>query len=275
MHRVLATYDVCISVEVHVLEPLPVLNALGVSASTLQWLDMYSEKAPKVLMGSLGVNPLGMGHDTGITRPHILLTITPFNPVTSFAASCKATFTSSCKPQFCAHKTQAGCGLPNGGSAKAVTAEPIPAVGFLIGTVCGGPVNTPASLPVPLIPTQLSVYTGMTTGDIVGGIVNIGVDMLVSGLIGLAGKGLSRGNAVAELVIGMVIPWIAAIGKANNINLDVGVDNPGSIVQEAMDGDGIGSGQPAAVRVFGFGVRGSGPEGGRATGAELVGPWNR
>lgn len=271
IHRVLATYDVCISVEIHVMEPLTPLDAVGGSVSTLQWLDAWSKKAPTVLMGSLQVNPLGMGHDTGITRPHILVTVKPPNPWTSIAASAKATLTSSCKPMFSAHKTQAGVQ----GSSLPVTAEPTPFVGIFIGTVCGGPVNTPASLPVPLIPTQLSVYTGMTIGDIIGGVVNIVVDVAVTFLLGLAGKGLSKGNPVAEQVIGIAIPVVAAVGKGLGINLDTGIDNPGRIAQEAIDGDGVGSDAQSGIRVLGFGVEGTSQGGGRTSGARAVGPWSK
>lgn len=268
LHRVIATYDVCISAEIHVMEPLTPLDAVGISASTLQWLDAWSKKAPTVLMGSLRVNPLGMGHDTGITRPHILVTIKPPNPLTSVAASAKATLTSACKPMFNAHKTQVGVQ----GSKLPVTAEPTPFVGVLIGTVCGGPVNTPASLPVPLIPTQYSVFTGMTWGDIIAGFVNIVVDMAVTFLVGLAGKGLSRGNAVAEQVIGIAIPLVAALGKGLGINLDTSIDNPGRIVQQWVDGDGVTSDAKPGIRVFGFGAEGGGSAPG--SGPRVVGPWS-
>lgn|GEM_PF-4923922 len=272
LHRVLATYDVCISVEVHMDGAMPPLSAVGGSVSTLQWLDAWSKKAPKVMMGSLQVNPLGMGHDTGITRPHILVSIPP-TPWMSVAASAKATLTSSCKPMFNAHKTQAGCGLPAGGESLPVTAEPTPFVGVLIGTVCGGPVNTPASLPAPLIPTQLSVYTGMTWGDIIAGVINIVVDMAVSFGIGALGGALGGGK-VAQQVISVIVPVVGAVGKGVGLNLDVSIDNPGRIVQEAVDGDGIGSDAQPQIRVFGFGVQGTGSKGGRTTGAQPVGPWS-
>jgi hypothetical protein len=272
LHRVLATYDVCISAELHLDGAMPPLSAAGVSASTLQWLDAWSKKAPRVMMGSLQVNPLGMGHDTGITRPHVLISIPPTPPM-SIAASLKATATSSCKPMFNAHKTQAGCGLPAGGECLPLTAEPTPFVGILIGTVCGGPVNTPASMPVPLIPTQYSVFTGMTWGDIIAGVVNIVVDMAVSFGVGALGGALGGGK-VAQQVISVIVPVVGAVGKGVGLNLDVSIDNPGRIVQEAIDGDGVGSDAQPQIRVFGFGVQGTGPKGGRTTGVTPVGPWS-
>lgn len=272
LHRVIATYDVCISSEVHLDSSMPPLSAVGGSVSTLQWLDAWSKKAPKVLMGSIQVSPLGMGHDTGITRPHILVSIPPTLPM-SAAASAKATLTSSCKPMFNAHKTQAGCGLPAGGECLPVTAEPTPFVGLLIGTVCGGPLNTPASLPVPLIPTQLSVYTGMTWGDIIAGVVNIVVDMAVSFGIGALGGALGGGQ-VAQQIISVIVPVVGAVGKAAGVNLDVSVDNPGRIVQEAIDGDGVGSAANPQIRVFGFGIQGTGSKGGPVTGVKGVTPFD-
>ncbi len=272
LHRVIATYDVCISSELHLDGAMPPLSAAGVSASTLQWLDDWSKKAPKVLMGSVPVSPLGIGHDTGIGRPHVLISIPP-TPQMSAAASLKATATSSCKPMFSAHKTQAGCGLPDGKECLPVTAEPTPFVGVLIGTVCGGPLNTPASLPWPLVPTQYSVFTGMTLGDIIGGIVNIVVDMAVSAAIGALGGALGGGK-VAQQVISVIVPVVGAVGKGLKVNLDVSVDNPGQYVQQVVDGDGVGSDARPAIRVFGFGVQGTGSKGGPTTGAQPVGPWS-
>jgi len=269
LHRVLATCDVCIAVEVHMDSTIPPLSAVGGSVSTLEWLPPWSAKAPTVMMGSLQVNPLGMGHDTGITRPHILVSIPP-TPWMSVAASAKATLTSSCKPMFSVHKTQAGCG----GKSLPVTADPFPfGVGLLLATVCGGPVNLPAPVPVPLIPTQLSVWTGMTIGDIIGGVINIVVDMAVSFGLGVLGGALGGGK-IAQEIISVALPVIAAIGKVTGINLDVGIDNPGRIVQEAIDDDGIGSDANPAIRVFGFGVQGSGPKGGRTSGPALATPWS-
>jgi len=268
LHRLCASLDVCISAEVHMDSAIPPLSAVGISVSTLQWLPPWSKKAVTVLMGSLQVSPLGMGHDTGILRPHVLVSIPP-TPWMSVAASLKATATSSCKPMFNAHKTQAGCG----GQSLPVTAEPAPFVGVLIGTVCGGPVNTPASLPVPLIPTHMSVYTGMTWGDIIAGFINIAVDMAVSFGIGALGGALG-GGAVAQQVISVIVPVVGAVGKAVGLNLDVTIDNPGRIVQEAVDQDGVGSDAQPQIRVFGFGLQGTGSKGGPTSGVTPVGPWN-
>jgi hypothetical protein len=191
----------------------------------------------------------------------------------SLAAIAKAMATSACKPMFNAHKTQAGCGLPDGSDSLPLTCEPTPFVGVLIGTVCGGPVNTPASLPLPLIPTQYSVFTGMTWGDIIAGFVNIGVDMLVTFLLGAAGKKLAGGSDVAEQVIGIAVPVVAALGKAAKINLDTGIDNPGRVVQQWWDGDGVSSDAKPGIRIGGFGVEGGGAAPG--SGPRVVAPWSK
>lgn len=274
LHRVLATYDVCIAAEVHLDVPPTPLSAVGVSVSTLQWLSAWSKKAPTVLMGSIQVSPLGMGHDTGITRPHVLVSIPP-TPWMSVAASAKATLTSSCKPMFSAHKTQAGCGVP--ASSLPVTAEPFPfGIGILVATVCGGPVNTPAPTMPPLIPTQLSVWTGMTWGDIIGGVVNVVVDIAVSLALGMLGGALGNAakNPIAEQAASVLFPAMGALGKALGINLDTTIDNPGRLVQEAIDQDGVGSAANPQIRVFGFGVQGTGTGGGPVSGGGFVGPWN-
>jgi hypothetical protein len=276
MHRVLASLDFCIAAEVHVSIPPDPMSAVGVSLSTLRWIvPGFSKHAEKVEMGMLAVHPLGMGHDTGILRPHILVAIPPAWP-TSIAASLKATATSACKPQFNAHKTQAGVGDAPGTESLPVTAEPIPYVGLLMGTVCGAPVNLPAPTMVPLIPTQISVWTGMTWGDIIAGIINIGVDMLVSFLLDRLTNALGNmvSSKLAKEAISVAIPIIGAVGKVLGINLDVGIDNPGRPFQEAIDKDGVGSDAQPGVRVFGFGVKGTGSKGGRTTGVTPVGPWN-
>lgn len=254
MHRVLASLDVCISAEVHMTDKPP---SLGASEGTLKWMPPWSKSADTVEMGFLAVHPLGIGHDTGILRPHVMIAIPPPPPL-CLLASAKATALSSCKPQFSAHLSQAGCGT----DCLPITAEPIPeGVGMLIGTVCGTPVNIPAAAPIPLIPTQWSVWTGMTAGDIVGGMVNVGVDMALS--FGLSKLG-DRTKSEKLKALLEKIPAVAALGKVLGINLDTGFDNPGTAVQRAMDKDGVDSSAQPGVRVGGFGGSGNSP----------VGPWN-
>lgn len=254
MHRVLGSLDVCITPEIHMTDTPP---SAGASAGTLKWLPPWAKSADTVEMGSLAVHPLGIGHDTGITRPHVMIAVPPAPPA-CVAASAQATALSSCKPQFSAHLSQAGCG----GECLPVTAEPIPyGIGMLVGTVCGSPMNTPAPLQVPLIPTQWSVWTGMTAGDIVGGIVNVGVDVAVSAALGALGNGLE--SETLKYIIDKV-PILAAVGKVLGINLDTGIDNPGTIVQKGIDRDGVSSSASPGVRVGGWGVSGGSP----------VGPWN-
>ena len=104
-----------------------------------------------------------------------------------------------------------------------------------------------------------------------GALVDLAADRDDHG-VGLAGKGLSRGNAVAEQVIGIAIPLVAALGKGLGINLDTSIDNPGRIVQQWVDGDGVSSDAKPGIRVFGFGAEGGGSAPG--SGPRLVGPWS-
>jgi hypothetical protein len=112
----------------------------------------------------------------------------------------------------------------------------------------------------------------MTWGDILGGIVNIVADMLVTFLLGLAGKGLARGSDVAEQVIGVVIALVPALGKGLDVNLDTSIDNPGRVLQQWVDGDGVTSDAKPGIRVFGFGAEGGGSAPG--SGPRVVGPWS-
>lgn len=254
MHRVLGSLDVCITTEMHVMDSPP---SIGVSEGTLKWMPPWSKSADTVEMGSLAVHPLGIGHDTGIMRPHVMIAAPPAPPVCA-AASAKATAMSSCKPQFSAHLSQAGVGS----ECLPVTAEPIPyGVGILVGTVCGSPMNIPAPIQVPLIPTQWSVWTGMTAGDIVGGIVNVAVDVTLSAALGALGNGL-KSKILKKLL--EALPILSIVGKFTGYNLDTGIDNPGSVVQKAIDRDGVSSSAKPGGRVGGFGVSGDSP----------VGPWN-
>lgn len=242
MHRVLSSKDVCFADETHVLSSPP---SVGVSAGTLWWNPAHAKVAETVEIGAMRVKPLGMGHDAGITRTHVMVAIPPaFSPAATFEATMK----SSLKPQFSAHLSQAGCG----GSCLPVTAEPIPAVGILVGTVCGSP-KCPAPLHVPLLPLQTCVWTGMTAGDIVGGIINVAVDMQFGTLLNLLGNGTK-----SELLKGLLkaLSLNSIIGKYIGINIDTGFSNPGSVVQREIDRDGVTSDAEPAFRVGGWGVKG-------------------
>ncbi len=263
MHRFCMTYDVVFAPEFH----LP--TCLGASVLTWQGLlPWFQKNAPTVTMGSAGNNnPLGITHDTGFLRPHVLVCVPDPTFLVSAGFSLLATATSSAKPLFCAHKSQVGVL----GLSLPACADPIPyCITYFEGIVCSFP-----GLPTGLaIPTQISVFTGMTAGDIVGGIVNCiaesAYQCLLEGLgfgVGaLATKGLAKVlPKVAPKVltaIGEIIGegpdaglGLAASGTSNEgSNWSSGFENPGRVFQERIDGDGVGSDAHAAFRILGFGV---------------------
>lgn len=259
MHRVLATLDICIALEVH-LDTGPI-SAAGVSMGTLQWLPPWSKKGNSIEMGMLHVAPMGTGHDTGPTRPHVLVSIPP-NPWWSVAASVKGTLTSSLKPMFTAHRTQIGNGSP--ASKLPICAEPIPyCIGLVVANACGSPVNLPDPVGPPLVPTQLTVFTGMTWGDIVGGICNVLIDMIVSLVLNVVGTVLGEltGNALGSQVLSALPTLLSTIAKLVStatgvpFSLDTTADNLGSVVQQGIDRDGVGSDANPQVRILGFGIQ--------------------
>jgi hypothetical protein len=117
----------------------------------------------------------------------------------------------------------------------------------------------------------------MTLGDIIGGVVNIVVDIAVS--FGLSKLGDAVGGKVASEIgkqaISVALPALAAVGKVVGINLDTSIDNPGQPVQQWIDGDGVGSDARPGVRVVGFGGQGTGSKGGPTSGATPVAPWSK
>ena len=83
----------------------------------------------------------------------------------SIVESLLDTAKSSIKPHFTAHKTLVKVGQ----DSLPITVELIPyGVSFASVTLCGTP-DSPNIMP--LIPTQFSVWAGMTWGDILGGLL--------------------------------------------------------------------------------------------------------
>lgn len=247
MQRLLGSMDTLVAAEVHA-DPPP-LTAAGGSAGSLQWMDAWSKAAPQVYMGSLETRPLGQGHDTGIMRPHVLVAAPPVL-VNSAAASLKATLMSSCKPNFSAHLVQIGVG----GDSLPVMTEVLPFVNPLVCVnVCGSPFNVPQPVLPTLIPTQISVFTTLTAGDIVGGVLNMAADVGLSFLLGKLGGGLGEGvtNLIVKEALSWVLPLIPIVGKVTGVDLDVSVDNPARVVQELIDRDGVDSDARTDVKIFG------------------------
>jgi hypothetical protein len=252
MYRVLSDQDLCFTVECHLGGKPP---AIGYSAGPLRWNPAYQKYAERVLMGMLRVKPLGIGHDAGMLRPHQLVAIPP--PL-SPSASLEATAKSSLKPHFSAHLAQAGCG----GSCLPMTVESLPSgFGLFFATSCGSPLKLPAPLQVPVIPFQFSVWTGLTAGDIFGGLTNMYVDVAFSGVLGYLGN-----NTKSDFLKGLLkaLPFRSMVGKYLGINFDTGFSNPGSVVQKAIDRDGVSSDAQPGFRVGGYGLKGG----------KFVAPWS-
>lgn len=164
MWRVLAAMDFVTTPELHWGVSAP---AVGVSLGFHFAIGAWSWKFDRrCLLGPIPTNsPPVLGHDAGILRPHILVDPSPIPPPPACSAisSALATACSALKPTFSSSRD-----LRNGGGALPVSTEMVPYVGiFLSGNVpCGfaGP-----HYGIPLIPTQLTDWSGLTVGDIVGG----------------------------------------------------------------------------------------------------------
>ena len=296
MHRALGSCDFCQAGEIHL--DFAGAGAAGGSASTLKWLPQWSKDAGTVEIGALSVHPLGLGHDTGPTRPHVLVTVPIPEPASSVAQSAAATALSSCKPVMGAHKTLAGCGDPPQAVPLSVEAMPY-GINLLSVVVCGSPVNTPQTQP--MVPSHFSVWLGVTWGDVIGGFVNAQVECAMGLANAALGGGLGKAHAKLGKALGGKFPRLAAfagtkagkvtgkvtefltgnsptlladVGSLTGVNLNTGLDNPGRILQEAFDADGAGSEASTSVRALGFGVGGEGDgEGGAQDGVALEGPW--
>ena len=277
MHRVLADWDVVISVEYHI----PGLGgSLGPLLSLLGGLSWKTDDG--VHMGFLGVKPMGQGHDGGMGRPHILV-IVPVDPsggAASVALSLLCTALSSIKPQFTSHTVQV-----NAGGMLPVCAEVIPFIGCLSTTACGAPVDLPNTAPI--VPTQISVWTGLSWGDIIGGIVNIACDMAWSAITwGIGNKikigadfienGLTKSQLLKRIlgnnVVGLVLKALGITGSIGDINFATGPTNIGALAQQAIDGDNVTSDAPINVGIFGFGASWSQSSGntGRSDGGHFM-----
>lgn len=275
MHRVLAATDFYAALEFH--GPAP--PCAGGSASILHHNPLTAKCCYTVQMGLISTNPLGMGHDAGFGRPHIMYC--PPDPTGAIsAAEClAATLTSSCKPMFNSHAVQIGVS----GSSLPVTCETLPYyVSYLSNMNCGSPCNTPEV--IPLVPTQLTVLVGMTLGDFVAGFVNSAVDALVS--FGMGKLGSTVGDRLAKRFGSRAIKWVAknivglfttaagAVGSITGTNFSTGIDNPGRILQELIDRDNVGSDAVSGVRFLGFGVEATTGERGVQDGAQFVHPFS-
>ena len=204
MWRVLAAMDFVTTPELHWGVSAP---AVGVSLGFHFAVGVWSWKFDRqCLLGPIPTNsPPVLGHDAGILRPHILVDPTPLPPPPACSAisSALATACSALKPCFAASRD-----LRNGGGSLPVCTEMIPYVGiFLSGNVpCGfaGPHRG-----IPLIPTQLQDWSGLTIGDMVAGMANMMVEWLFQAALEGTAAGLGKinplGGTLAKTIGGEVL----------------------------------------------------------------------
>lgn len=252
MHRLMGSFD-CLPVaaDIH-------WTAVGVSTGSPVNLLInaggilgFWKMNWNIHMGMIHTRPMALGHDAGPPRAHILIVIPDPTQATSIAASIAATALAGIKLPFTAHKVQ----ISVGGSSLPVCCQPIPwTPSFFAAQVCGNP-DLPNGV-YPIIPTHLSVYAGLTCGDIIGGIVNLVVDMIVSAVMGKAGDAISDVSKIASNVFGVVTRGLGVVG------LSFGPTNLGGLVQQWIDDDGVGSDAEIAIRPLpGTGVRIANPDG--------------
>jgi len=218
MHIPCATYDPVPTPEIHL------FSCVGASFTFYEHIDDPKHKiSEKIFLGPISSNnPLGMGHDIGRGRPHVLLClIVPKSPISSGLA----TASSSDSPQFSAHKCLVGVG----GAKLPICTYPIPFVPMLEGMGCGSPVNLNLWRPN----TVLGTIVGMTLGDLYGGFINMwcaGTFNTFNAIIGeLAGKIPGLGKAE---------PYLSAGAGAAGFTV-LGGSNLGSVFQQMIDNDGI------------------------------------
>jgi hypothetical protein len=241
MHRVLGHHDwQPTKLEVHG-------SATGVSFGAPHVFDFVNPGGAATGSGKVGEtvllpegSPMGLGHDAGPLRVHVLVDSSPEQA--HVVKSAMATATSGVKPCFSAHKVQVSVS----GSMLPVVTDPTPmGVGLLSATYCGTP-DSPNV--IPLVPSHSEVFAGMTLGDMLGGLVNMIVDALWSIVA----------DKIGDLA-GLIMPdWLFGLGtRYCGLLIDgygLGPSNIGVIAQQWIDGDGIG--HDASVSVMGAGFLG-------------------
>lgn len=254
MHRVLAVFDFTAAPEIH----MPgVGGSAGMLISPAGILGFW-KVAPRIMMGMLTPGPMGQSHDAGPIRVHVLVVPEPTGTVSiSLSAACTAL--SSLKPLFTSHTVQAKID----GSYLPICAEIVPymiTAGCLSTMVCGSPCDTPNTLPI--IPTQISAWVGMTWGDLVGGIINGLADMAFSAVTSYAGDAMKIGerpwsiltkSQMGSRILGHGMPWALKVGASSPVGLSTGPNNLGALAQQAIDGDGVTSDAPISLTFLGVG----------------------
>jgi hypothetical protein len=279
MHRVLAVFDFTAAVEIHA-------PGFGGSAGLLispGGALGFWKVPPQIMMGMLTPSPMGQSHDAGPLRVHVMVVPEPTTAL-SIALSAATTLLSSLKPLFTSHTVQAKVDS----SYLPVCAEIIPymmSLGSYSTMVCGSPCDLPNTMPI--IPTQVSVWVGMTWGDLVGGIINGLADMAFSAVTSYAGDALKCGKGawstlsktqIGSRILGHGMPWALKTGASSPIGLSTGPNNLGALAQQAIDGDGVTSDAPIALTFLGVGGQinqhsSSNGETASVSNTQFVAPW--
>lgn len=253
MWRVLAAYDFVTITEIHfgVLFPTP---SFGVSTGPHMALGAWAWKFDRrCLLGPIPLNsPPCLGHDAGVGRPHILVDPSlippppapPAVPANSAITSALATACSAMKPTFSSSRD-----LRNGGPGPLpVSTETLP---FGAGIVLSGNVPCgigPPHMGIPMVPTQLQDWSGLTLGDLIGGFVNMQVERFWQGVLETVGGFIPGGEVVAkaftsvlaktiaEAVVGSVLSLVVGYGPAAGVNFWPTGENVGRSVRNMIDG---------------------------------------
>lgn len=243
MWRVLAAMDFVTTPELHWGVTAP---AVGVSLGFHFAVGVWGWKFDRqCLLGPIPANtPPVLGHDAGILRPHILIDPSPIPPPPACSAisSALATVCSALKPCFSASRD-----IRNGGGPLPVCTEMLP---YGAGIILSGNVPCGFAGPhrgIPLIPTQLQDWSGLTMGDIVGGMANMMAEWLFQAALESTAIGLGKinklGGTLGKTVGGEILnntfafmfAYVVPFNTPDSMN-NLGYNHITRPIQEAVDG---------------------------------------
>ena len=229
MHTPCVILDAVPTLEVHL------FSCAGGSFSRYEHEDKGKHKiADEVYLGPSFTNrPVGLGHDIGAGRIHVLICI---ELPKSIPSSIIATIGSANAPHFSAHK----CLIGVGGAALPICTYPIPIVCMLEGMGCG----SPASLNIFRPATALGTLVGMTLGDIIGGIINMWCAGTFNTFDAIIGEYL--GKIMPDELAGLITACASAAGFTI-----FGGSNLGVVFQQMWNEDGINHDAKPELTVLG------------------------
>jgi len=196
-----------------------------VSMDTLLGLTIKA-KWSKTVIGPFGFQFIGKDNDSGLIIPHI--SIPPPNALVPIVIA----FGGS-KVMFGASTVKVdvdGAGIPMGACL-------LPFVPLSKNQAC----NQPLNLPTDNVIAPNTVFVGLTLGDVIGGVVNIIIDMGVSFALGKLGSGIS--DSVTKPIVAAALKRFGpTLGRALAGETAEGVLNG---LVDAIVGYGIGEGVDA------------------------------